>query len=372
MKAFLWQGLSTVLAAVLAGPSLSGADREQSRSSEFGDFGEVSLQREAAELKLKLEEGKTYRWDIEARPRQQSPGAASSREEKSGSERSQAAGGSMVCKHQTEAKVTKASGDEATINFTFDASRCEFCKQQASKTGQKPPEKLTYSARVSKRGEVLSFEEEGGGGGGQGNEWKGMLMTQARQFVGEGLHEGRLEPGKTYDVIWMRPESWQKGAGDRVKSSSSSGESSTTRGATGGESTGAAARATTRGESSGAGGFRFELKYDGRTRLEGTQVTCFTSRSTGGSSSGAGSRAGAGESSSTEGSSSGARSIDGNTGGSGGEAGKACFRLDDGLLERFALVLPASLMKEIHKDEGKSEAGAMPPGDMLIKIRRAQ
>lgn len=372
MKAFLWQGLSTVLAAVLAGPSLSGADREQSRSSEFGDFGEVSLQREAAELKLKLEEGKTYRWDIEARPRQQSPGAASSREEKSGSERSQAAGGSMVCKHQTEAKVTKASGDEATINFTFDASRCEFCKQQASKTGQKPPEKLTYSARVSKRGEVLSFEEEGGGGGGQGNEWKGMLMTQARQLVGEGLHEGRLEPGKTYDVIWMRPESWQKGAGDRVKSSSSSGESSTTRGATGGESTGAAARATTRGESSGAGGFRFELKYDGRTRLEGTQVTCFTSRSTGGSSSGAGSRAGAGESSSTEGSSSGARSIDGNTGGSGGEAGKACFRLDDGLLERFALVLPASLMKEIHKDEGKSEAGAMPPGDMLIKIRRAQ
>jgi len=288
----------------------------------------------------------------------------------------------MMCKHQAEAKVSKMSGDEATISFTFDASRCQFCKEQAQKQGQKPPEKLTYNARVSQQGQVLSFEEEGGGGGqSQGSEWKNVIMTQARQLVGEGLHQGRLEPEKTYDVSWMRPESWKKGSGGqesgRPAQSSSSGESQQggKRSTTGGESSSGTTRATA--QSGGSGSQRFQLRYEGRTRAEGGQVALFNISSSGGGSSGAGSQSGGSEKSSSESSgagSSSSRSIDGSGGGSsGGEAGKAAFRLEDGLLEKFALILPASVMKEMHKDEEKSgEAGSMPMGDMLITIRRSQ
>src|SRR6185503_10853548 len=177
MRAFIAQRLSTILAVGLAGSSLLAAEREQSQS-QFGDFGESNLQREAAELKLKFEEGKTYRWDIEAKPQQE--GYRGSSQQKSGSERSQSSGGSekgqsstqgqssekglsssqsgssMMCKHQAEAKVAKSSGEETTIAFTFDASQCRFCKEQAQKQGQKHPEKLTYQARVSQQGQILS------------------------------------------------------------------------------------------------------------------------------------------------------------------------------------------------------------------------
>ena len=405
MRAFIAQGLSTILAVGIAGSSLLAAEREQSQS-QFGDFGESNLQREAAELKLKFEDGKTYRWDIEAKPQQE--GYRS--QQKSGSERSQSSGGSekgqsstqgqssekgqsssqsgssMMCKHQAEAKVTKSSGEETTIAFTFDASQCQFCKEQAQKQGQKPPEKLTYQARVSQQGQVLSFEEQGGGGGGgqsQAAEYKNMIMTQARQLVGEGLHQGRLEPGKTYDVSWMRPESWKKGSGGsesgRAAGSSSSGresEQSGKRPTAGEESQSGTSRATA--QSGGSGSQRFQLRYEGRTRAEGDQVALFNISSSGGSSSGSGSRSGGSESRSSSQSSGGAggpssRSIDGNGGGSGGEAGKAAFRLEDGLLEKFAFILPASVMKEMHKDEEKSGgAGSMPQGDMLITIRRSE
>jgi len=45
MKALMALGFSTVLAVVLAGPSLLGADREQTRGSEFADFSQLKVER---------------------------------------------------------------------------------------------------------------------------------------------------------------------------------------------------------------------------------------------------------------------------------------------------------------------------------------
>ena len=207
------------------------------------DFGERSLQRETANLPLKFEQGKTYHYTIVSQPygqgsfaspesgsreswtqgsqkedrgqnqaqersREQSRSSGSQGPETAGNYGQGQAGGQnqMACRHEAWLKVNQLSGNEATLSFTFDASKCEACKQQAKQAGREPPGKVTYTVRANRDGEILSFEREGGQSGNrQMGSWEEVLKLQCRQLLGEGLHDQQLEPGKTYDVAWMSP-----------------------------------------------------------------------------------------------------------------------------------------------------------------------
>jgi hypothetical protein len=321
MKAFTMLGVAVCLAMLTSGP-LSADDKDWSLDP-LRNFGQDKLQREAADLQLKLEEGKVYRWIIEGKPHVSghfsSPGTEGHVEHDK-----------SKCKHEAEAKVTKVSGDDLTLTFTYDASKCEMCKEHSRKLGRDAPGKLIYNVRANKKGEVLSFRKDETSSGGQGLELENMLKTQTRQLLGHGLREARLEPGKSYDVVWMHPESWKMG------SDQSSGS------------------VTGRDASTKAGSIFFELRYDGRTNLDDEKVVRFTIAPVTGSFSSPGDESTTGDV----------------VTGIGREAGYAGYRLEDGLLERFAFVLPSAIIKEMHKSDGEGQEQGGMHGDMLITIRR--
>ncbi len=278
------------------------------------DFGEKDLKREALELPLKFQQGKSFHYIMEMKPHGQAGFSSPS----TGTEgaRPELSGKAVGCKHDAWLKVTEVSGDEGTLSFTFDASNCEFCKQAAKEAGREPPGKATYTVRANKKGEVFSFQPEGGGAAGQTMaSWEPMMKLQLRQLLGHGLHDQRLEPGKTYDAEWTHPEAWQKVCPYRTA---------------GGETSRPADLKT------------FQLRYDGHTRTEDVPVGLFTVVPAGGWSSGAIERADR-------------------------QYGQTNFRTEDGLLERFALVVPAYYFT------GKpDQKGPGMEGDMEFTIRRTE
>jgi hypothetical protein len=249
----------------------------------------------------------------------------------------------MTCQTEAWLKVAEIAGHEANLIFMFDATNCEHCKQAARLVGREAPGRITYNVRANAQGQVLSFDRQGTASGGQKEARQvypdeSILKLTCRQLLGEGLHDRRLETGKTYDVAWLHPEEWHRAAAD-----DSPGRSSSSSRAAGEEEP---------FPRTGAGSLA--LRYDGFTLVRDLRVAHFTAVRAGGSFSstatgnaGTSAAAGRGEN----------------------EVGLANFRLEDGFLEKFGLVLPSSFFNSQGK-ESRQEAGAS--GDVLITVRRTE
>jgi len=386
MKALRLIGLFVGLALVLPRPAFAAGQDDSSRRYGF-DFGDKDVKKENAQIPLKAEDGKEYKWTVEMKPfdtsgfsSPQSGDRASDR----GTERSGRDDKSKMCKHETTMKVNKASEEETSVTFTFDASDCPLCKEKAKENNEKAPSKLMYDARIRKDGEIEAFrrqesETEGGAAGKAADAskleaWDNMLRTHARQLIGAGLHGKQLEPGKSYDVAWMHHDAWS-GKKDKEEGQSGSGQRA---GERAGERTGSESQRSGSGaaSSSSKGMGDFALRYEGKAKdfahftivpstgsfssPSGTEGAGSTGSSGRTGQEGSGSRAGQ-----TGGSQAGGTSGSSSQGAgqwSGSEYGKANFRLDDGLLDKFAFMMDVSKM-------GGEEHAKM-KGMWLLTIRR--
>ena len=326
------------------GVPVGGAGATGIRIAGF-DFGEQGLKREATTLPLRFETGKSYHYVMEMKPYMQRGGFSSPQGERNDDRSGATPGTAQGCKHDNWLKVIQSSGDEATVSFTFDATNCEMCKQAAKQAGREAPGKGTYTVRTSKRGEVVSVEPEAGTTATkQLTNMEEIVKLQVRQLLGDGLHDQKLEPGRTYDAQWMHFEAWDKAKQAAFGATSGSRES-----------TGHAAKSCA-------------LRYDGTTETTGERVAVFTVVPSGAGGSFSNPRpdetprneqqAGRRERDDF-------RQVGGMT---DHPAGMTNFRLTDGFLERFALILPASFMNSSDK-EGRS--GQTYDGPFQLTIRRA-
>lgn len=357
--------LALIFGLGLALPSAASAQGAVS-SHRFGmDFGDSSLQKQGVDLPLKIQEGKTYHFTLEMKPYRESSfsspepeggGATGGSEGSAQGGREKATG----CNHEAWMKATNVSGDETTVNFTFDASKCEKCREKAKETGSPMPGKIEYTAKVTKDGDITSFQRQDRGqgqdassGGSTGKEsgFDDMLKTHAEQLLGYGLHGKKLEPDRMYDVAWMHPENWEtKSHHDGAHEPSTGAGASST----GGSSSSGGSSQERSGEASWGAGKSFALRYDGKAKTEASEAAHFRIVPAAGSFSSPESGSSAGGSS-----------------GEGQEIGKVNFRLEDGLLDRFAMVMDPSFMKEGEHGSKAGEPGTREMKKFVITIRRA-
>jgi len=286
------------------------------------DFGEKGLRREAISLPLRLEQGKSFHYVMEMKPYAQRRGGFSSPDNERTTKGS-------ICKHDAWVKVTKSSADASTGSFTFDATNCEFCQQAAKQAGQEAPGKGTYTFQTNQKGDVTSLQPENtGAANAHLASMEPMLKLQLRQLLGNGLHDQRLEPGKTYDAAWMHFDEWQKAKEAMMGGKKTAGAQ---------PSSPTAGRETPDHPEMK----NFALRYDGITETDGEKVALFTGASEGSSKTlrPTTDRPNPDQVGREE------RTFDvGTTTGRQTIYCQSNFRLEDGLLERFALVMPASCM----------------------------
>lgn len=328
---------------------------------------EANLRREALDFPLNFQEGKSLHYTINVKPSH--PGGISStgigtRREDSDREtnrldpvggRTAATDAAQECRHETWVKTTKVSGDEATFEVTFDGSKCAMCTAKHTAGGKTPDPsmmKSTYTARVSKDGNLLALDHQSGGSQDASERagWESIFRNHFQQLLGYGLHDRKLEPGKVYEAAWLK------------------------KGAFSPQGTGHETSETAGQKMMEMPPINCVLRYEGWTDVGGQRQVHFAvlpaSGSFSGADTGTGNRTDRSSQPREEGQNRDARSADteryvGGAASSGRNLGVVLYRVDDGCLEKFHF-MPSTVLS------GDRERNAREGHAWEVMIRRAE